>query len=78
MTATTAQAKTPALRQKKCGVCKTSFTPIRPLQRVCGLPCAVIVANKAAAKRSAKESAIERAQDRIAKERIKSRRDWLK
>ncbi|MHB8914933.1 MAG: recombination protein NinG [Thiobacillus sp.] len=77
MTSTNAQAKAPALRQKKCGGCREPFTPIRPLQRVCGLPCAVIVANKAAAKRSAKESAMERAKDRIAKERIKSRSTWL-
>ncbi|MHB8915371.1 MAG: recombination protein NinG [Thiobacillus sp.] len=78
MTSTNAQAKAPALRQKKCGGCREPFTPIRPLQRVCGLPCAVIVANKAAAKRSAKESAMERAKDRIAKERIKSRSAWMK
>ena len=78
MIATTAQAKAPPLRQKKCGVCRAPFTPIRPLQRVCGFACACVMVEKAAAKRSAKESAIERAKDRIAKERIKSRSAWMK
>lgn len=77
MTAITAASKAPALRQKKCGVCRVPFTPIRPLQRVCGFSCACVMVEKALAKRSAKESAIERLAIRKAKEKIKSRSAWL-
>ena len=36
----------------KCKICKTEFTPTRPLQRVCGLACAMQTAGiKAAIKR---------------------------
>jgi hypothetical protein len=59
------------MRQKKCSVCRAPFQPVRPLQSVCSLECAVIAAETAKAKRIRKEH-------RAAKHKLKSRADWLK
>lgn len=55
----------------KCKVCKQEFTRFRPLQQVCSPKCAAEHAKKAREKK-------ERVEHRKAKERIKSRSDWLK
>jgi hypothetical protein len=59
------------MRQKKCSVCREQFQPVRPLQSVCGLQCAVIAAESAKAKQVRKEY-------RSAKQKMKSRADWLR
>ena len=33
-------------RRRKCQQCKTGFTPERPFQRVCSIPCAIAKAHK--------------------------------
>lgn len=59
----------PALRKvkpRKCAVCREAFVPFKPMQKVCGHPCAIksaeLVRLKAAAKREQEERAKTRAQ----------------
>lgn len=69
-------AKTP--RPKTCSVCKTEFTPSRPLQKVCGPVCALAHAK---AKESRQRKAIEKVERReikVRKQRLKSRGDYLR
>lgn len=67
-------AKTP--RPKTCSVCKTEFTPVRSLQKVCGPVCALAHAK---AKESRQRKAIEKVERReikVRKQRLKSRGDY--
>ena len=41
---------------KKCKECKTPFTPVRPMQSVCGPSCAMKVARKVVEKKDKKET----------------------
>ena len=41
---------------KKCKVCSTPFTPVRPLQRVCGPSCAMKLAREVVAKADKRET----------------------
>lgn len=69
-------AKTP--RPKTCSVCKTEFTPVRSLQKVCGPVCALAHAK---AKESRQRKAIEKLERRqivVQKQRLKSRADHLR
>jgi len=59
------------LRAKKCKGCGEKFTPARPLQVACSPNCAYTVARANGAKKVRKEY-------REAKERIKTRSQWLK
>lgn len=69
-------AKTP--RPKACSVCKTKFTPVRSLQKVCGPKCASIhVENQKRKQRKAIEL-VERREIRVRKQRLKSRADYLR
>jgi len=58
-------------KDKTCKICREKFTPIRPLQSVCGFDCAIATAKKT---REVKE----RKEHREAKLKLKSRADWLK
>jgi hypothetical protein len=49
---------------KKCKVCKTPFTPVRPLQKVCGWECAKKQVEIDAAKKRAKDAAKDRKETR--------------
>lgn len=72
----TLAAKTP--RPKTCSVCKTEFTPVRSLQKVCGPFCALAHAK---AKESRQRKAIEKVERReikVRKQRLKSRGDYLR
>jgi len=40
----------------KCKVCKSEFTPVRPLQSVCGPMCGLAHARQATEKKKAKEA----------------------
>lgn len=40
-----------SIKQKKCKVCGTLFTPTKPMQKVCCLACALSIASLAKAKR---------------------------
>lgn len=59
------------VRQKKCKGCGIKFQPVRPLQAACSIPCAIAVANAKRKKAGAKEL-------KAAKEKIKTRAQWLK
>ena len=58
-------------KQKKCRHCKTLFTPILPMQVVCGIECAKAVARK-------KREKVEKANDRQRKEELQPIQYWLK
>lgn len=59
------------MRQKKCRHCKTLFTPVLPMQVVCGIECAKAIARK-------KREKVERANDRQKREQLKTRSQWMK
>jgi len=59
------------LRPKKCKVCKNVFEPTKPLQQVCGFECALELAKDKRIKTVRKEV-------KEAKQKLKSRSDWLK
>ena len=56
---------------KKCRHCKTLFTPIIPMQIVCGIECAKAIARK-------KREKVEKANDRQKREQLKTRSQWMK
>src|SRR5574343_78430 len=60
-----------AAKGKKCKVCKEQFTPTRPLQSCCSVPCAIKHSQVAKEKK-------ERLEHRVAKEKLKSRADWMR
>ena len=45
---------------RKCKVCKTPFTPTRPLQNWCSVDCAVVLGQQAVAKKKSKAMAQDR------------------
>lgn len=59
------------LKQKTCKVCKVKFTPSRPLQTVCNFECAIKDA-------VTKRKKVERKEYREAKEKLKSRPEYLR
>jgi hypothetical protein len=66
------------IKPKKCKQCRELFTPLRPLQMVCGAPCAIAYGNKQKARKAALEAKKERAEIRERKEKLKGRKDWEK
>lgn len=66
------------IKPKKCKVCKAEFTPARPLQSVCGFECGLIHARKMGAAKSKKTAQIERKTIKEAKDRLKSRSDYIR
>jgi hypothetical protein len=58
-------------RAKKCKACGISYITTRPLQKACSLPCAVILGKK-------KTAQDEKKQDRIKRESLKTRSQWVK
>ena len=59
------------MKQKKCRHCKTLFTPVMPMQIVCGIECAKAIARK-------KREKVEKANDRQKREQLKTRSQWMK
>jgi hypothetical protein len=49
---------------KKCKACKTEFTPLRPLQKVCSPLCALEVSRQVTQKKAAKEAQEDRKKTR--------------
>lgn len=70
-----ANAKPP--KPKKCKCCGEKFTPQRTTQIACDWPCAKALAERAREKREAAAKKIERKALKEAKERLKTRRDYL-
>lgn len=65
------------LKLKTCKSCKQKFPPVRTTQTVCSIKCAAIEAQKHADKVAKLREKRERQALREAKERIKTRREWL-
>jgi hypothetical protein len=63
------------MNTKTCKVCEVEFEPRRPLQSVCTLPCALLQSRAKTAKKMEK---IQRAETRAARERLKTKSQWLK
>ena len=59
------------MRQKKCRYCKQPFTPVLPMQVVCGIECAKAIAKS-------KREKVEKANDRQKREQLKTRSQWMK
>lgn len=59
------------MNQKKCRYCKQPFTPVMPMQIVCGIECANAIAKK-------KREKVEKANDRQKREQLKTRSQWMK
>lgn len=68
------------MKPKKCKnkECRSEFIPSRPLQSACGVPCAIALTNAGKEKARKAKDARERAENRQAKERIKTRSQWIK
>ena len=56
---------------KKCRLCKAEFSPRSSLDKVCGVTCAIKYAKD-------KEATKQKQTDRIRKELLKSRGDWIR
>ena len=59
------------MKQKKCRYCKQPFTPVLPMQVVCGIECAKAIAKT-------KREKVEKANDRQKRESLKSRAQWAR
>ena len=65
-------------KNKKCKVCKAEFPAARPLMVCCSIPCAMTYARQKSVKVNAKKAQIERKEHREAKQKAKSRGQWLR
>lgn len=65
------------MKQKACKVCRAKFTPARPLQTTCSIPCAIEWGSRQLAKKQAKEAAEEKKQDKAKREALKPRSHWI-
>lgn len=65
-------------KPKKCGVCKEDFKPKSPMQKVCGIKCAVAHAEAFRTAEAKRTRAAERRAIRDAKQKAKTRGQWLK
>lgn len=59
-------------KKKQCCICKDSFLPISPMQKACGVACAILHGSAVTAKQKAKQKREERAQDKIKREGMKT------
>ncbi len=66
------------LKPKTCKQCGDKFIPQRPLQMVCGAPCAIAYGNKLKARKAADTAKQERQALRERKEKLKGRKEWEK
>lgn len=70
------------LKSKKCKECGESFIPTRPLQQVCSMKCAALMANKKVKKEVVKAAKVEKREWKktksVLKDKIKTQANWLK
>jgi hypothetical protein len=66
------------MKLKTCRHCKTKFAPVRPLQRVCSPICALESTRTDKARVEKQLKLIERKADKVKREKLKSRSDWMK
>lgn len=62
---------------KTCRVCKAKFTPRLQMQIACSLECALSLAVSKRAKEEKRALVLERKADKVKKEALKTKRDWI-
>lgn len=72
------QGDVQVMNPKRCKYCRAQFNPFRPLQIVCSHGCALSLITQKREKEERKKAQEQRKTYREAKERIKSRGEWLK
>lgn len=65
-------------KQYKCKVCKNLFTKNKSTQSVCSVECSITIALKARDKILKTGMLKQKREDKVKRERLKSRSDWLK
>lgn len=65
-----------ALKPRKCKHCREPYTPSKPMQTACSIPCALALAQKAKEKAKAVKAKEERKADRERKEKLKTLADY--
>lgn len=65
-------------KPKKCKQCKIKFIPSKPLQHVCGFDCAVAYTLALKEKNNRLQAQEMRREHKAAKQKIKTRAEWLK
>ena len=63
------------MKDKSCRICEATFTPTKPLQRVCGVSCAIAYNHELDAKKAEKRSRKLLREGRIS---LRTQKDWLK
>lgn len=63
---------------RHCKVCKSAYKPAKPLQSVCSPWCALSLASSKRAKALKVEQVKERRADKVKRETLKTRSDWIK
>ena len=66
------------MKSKKCKVCKCLFHTLMPLAQVCSMSCAIEKAKRDREKREEKACRIARVELRVAKQKAKTRGQWMK
>lgn len=66
------------IKPKKCKQCSELFTPLRPLQMVCGAPCAIAYGNKLKARKAADEAKKAKRETKEKLAKIKTRAEHLR
>lgn len=66
------------MKPKRCKVCQTEFTPRAKIQKVCGWLCAAEWTKQLNVKKAEQKAKEERKADRVKRERLKTRSDWIK
>lgn len=64
-------------KPKRCSVCPSMFTPVRPMQKVCGPLCGLELARSKRAKTEKAEAVKDRKETKAKLEKIKRRSKWL-
>lgn len=67
-----------AVKQKTCKACRQRFEPTRPMQVVCSPACAIALAERKREKQTRQDASAARKEARQAKEKAKTRGQWLK
>ena len=66
------------MKKKKCKVCRSEFTPNKPMQSVCSVECALSLASLKKAKRERAKVIQDRKETKEKLEKLKTRGDWIK
>ena len=66
------------VKAKKCKACKAPFFPARPMQCVCSPGCAAAQVKAKKAKEAEEAAKAERKQDKVRREALKTRSDYIK